>query len=120
MPKLEISEEDLEMVRELTIRGMTPEKFRQAQRSLLPHVLGKKLLEEVFTPERTANLGYADEMRVRFLKNMEGGMSACQILTIKELAGYRKTELLRRPGFAKKKLQYAEAVLKTIGIEMRN
>lgn len=91
---------------------------------------GSKTLEEVFTPELTMELGFALDVRDKFLKAVKGHLIIVQepayaqipapIETIYNLAAFSLYELKNIPRVGASRADYAEQVLKTLGIIMRN
>lgn len=91
------------------IRDNKPEDLNAAV------VDGDMKLEDLFTAELTAELGYLKGIRGRFLSNMQ---SHPQITTVQELVAYSKRELFRRPHTSKHTIQYIIDVLATRGITL--
>lgn len=73
-------------------------------------------LEDLFTEEITARLGFRRDIRLRFLNNVR--YSNPQITTLQELLALSKRELFMRPRISKHTLRYIIAVLKTRGIAL--
>lgn len=106
----------------ILLHGNMPELTLEFVRNNKPAALdavnadGDIKLEDLFTEEITAKLGFRKDIRRRFLNNVR--YSNPEIRTLQELLALSKRELFMRPHISNHTLRYIIAVLTTRGISL--